>query len=128
MKAYKKLFRGRLGRWHYFLGNFIILFIAGIIAILYPDIQLSILFPLLISILTLPIIVRRLHDIDISGFIAPVSWLGYFSRDLFLVMVIAGFSLVLLFKKGSKDANKYGEAPKPGLKFLNAILNKETTK
>ena len=128
MKAYKKLFRGRLSRWHYFLGNFIILFIAGIIAILYPDIQLSILFPLLISILTLPIIVRRLHDIDISGFIAPVSWLGYFSRDLFLVMVIAGFSLVLLFKKGSKDANKYGEAPKPGLKFLNAILNKETTK
>lgn len=117
MKSFNKLFEGRLGRLHYFLGNLIILGVGMLIMIIYLNVYLSFFF----SLLTLPLTVRRLHDINLSGFLAPIGWLSYFKGGFIVVAAI--FNLFLLFKKGSKGVNDYGEAPKPGLKFIDAILN-----
>jgi len=49
-----------------------------------------------------PITVKRLHDIDMSG------WY-YFVFLIPLINVI--FGLILLFKKGTQGTNRYGEDP-----------------
>ena len=118
MKNFNKLFEGRLSRLHYFLGNLIILGVGTLVVIIYPNVYLSFFF----TVLTLPLTVRRLHDIDLPSFLAPIGWLSYFKGGFIVIAVI--FNVFLLFKKGSKEVNKYGEAPKPGLKFRDAILNK----
>jgi len=82
MEKLKKLFKGRLNRLHYFLGQLIIYGVATPIIIvyhpnnyLYPNsnnfLLLYLIFFLTIT-LTLPLIIRRLHDIGISGFLAPI--------------------------------------------------------
>lgn len=119
MENIKKLFIGRLGRLHYFLGNLIILGIGTLVVVIYPNELLSFIF----SVFTLPISIRRLHDVDMPGYLAPIGWLSYFGGIGILVAVI--FNLFLLFKKGNEGANKYGEAPKPKTKFIDAVLNRE---
>ena len=120
MRNFNKLFEGRLGRLHYFLGNLIILGVGTLIVIIYPNEYLSFLF----TVLTLPLTVRRLHDIDLPDYLAPIGWLSYFKGSFGFIVVAIIFNLFLLFKKGSKEVNKYGEAPKPGLKFVDAVFNK----
>ena len=115
MESLKKLFtsNGRVGRLEFV--RFILLFFIIILAIpsvivvmdLYTE-ETSILF----SFLTLPLIIlvilsvlitiRRLHDIDCTGW-----W--FFIKIIPLVNVI--FYAVLLFKKGTEGNNKYGDQP-----------------
>lgn len=75
------------------------------------------------SVLTLPLAVRRLHDIELPGYLAPIGWLSFLGGIGIVVAVI--FNLFLLFKKGREESNKYGEMPKSETKFTDAILNKE---
>lgn len=123
MKIIKKLFSGRLKRLHYFLGNLVILGIGAIVVASMPNIYVSFFF----SLLTLPIMVRRLHDINLSGLLACIGYLSYFGSGVAIATAVV-FNIFLLFKKGSDGVNEYGEAPKPGVKFLDAILNKESGK
>lgn len=118
MENFKKAFNGRLGRLHYFLGNLIILGIGVFIFVIYSNELLSFIF----SLLTLPLVVRRLHDIKLPGYLAPIGWLSFLGGISIAIAVI--FNLFLLFKKGSEGANKYGEPLKPETKFTDAILNK----
>ena len=108
-----------MGRLHYFWGNLIIFGAGTFVMIIYPNEYLSFVF----TVLTLPITVRRLHDINLSGYLAPIGWLSYF-KGIFIIVAVF-FNLFLLFKKGDKEANQYGDTPKPGRKFINAILNRE---
>ena len=112
------LFKGRLGRLHYFLGTLVILGSAALILYLYPNVYIDTLF----TILTVPITVRRLHDIGFPGFWAIGGYLGYLGGAFILITIV--FNLCLYIIPGSREANNYGEPPKPGLKFIDAILNK----
>lgn len=118
MENFKKLFEGRLGRLHYLLGNLIILGVGTLVMIIYPNEYLSFVF----TALTLPITVRRLHDINLSGYLTPIGWLSYF-RGIFIVVAVF-FNLFLFFKKGDKETNQYGDTPMSGRKFIDAILNR----
>ncbi len=86
---------------------------------MYPSTYLSFLF----TLLTLPISVRRLHDIGLPGYLAPIGWSSYLGGGLIAVSVI--FNLFLYFKGGDNKPNEYGNKPKSGIKFIDAILNKE---
>lgn len=99
-KNYAK-FDGRASRkayWMFYLINFIVSFVAG-----FADGFLGLggetygpiggLYTLLVLIPAIAVGVRRLHDIDKSG------W--------FLLIPI--YNIVLLATKGSSEKNKYGE-------------------
>src|SRR3989344_3402061 len=86
MENFKKLFEGRLGRLHYFWGNLIIFGAGTFVMIIYPNEYLSFVF----TVLTLPITVRRLHDINLSGYLAPIGWLSYFKGIFIIVAVFLG--------------------------------------
>ena len=121
MENLLKLFDGRLGRLHYFLG---VIFIEGVSALILT-IAPSIVLSLLLTALTLPIAVRRVHDIGFPGFWAVGRFLSYFSYFGGIYIAIAlVFDLCLYIIRGTQGVNKYGEAPKPGLGFIDAILNK----
>lgn len=114
----RNLFDGRLGRLHYFLGCTIILGTGLLFVLIHFDEYLSFLF----TVLTLPIAVRRLHDVGLPGFLTPIGWLSYLGGVFIIVAVI--FNLCLYVVPGSKHANKYGEPPRPGLRFLDAVLGR----
>ena len=61
-------------------------------------------FPLLslTYIFVLPITVRRLHDID---------WSGWLCLLLFVPLLNCSFVIILIFLSGSKAENKYGKVP-----------------
>jgi uncharacterized membrane protein YhaH (DUF805 family) len=114
----KNLLKGRLGRRHYLIGLIILSFITGLISISVHDNYLNWLPALIGCILFLPITIKRLHDIDVSGGWALIRFLGFID-NLWVIAFI--FNLVLIFKEGDKKENKYGDSPK-GRSFIRAIL------
>ena len=110
----KKLFAGRVGRLQYFYITSIILGLGTAIMMVNQNTFLS----LLISLLTIPITVKRLHDVGLPGFLAPIGLLSYLGG----YSIIAGaiFNLYLIFKKGDKEENKYGTPYRGNL--INAVL------
>ena len=117
MEKFKQLFQGRLSRLPYFLGSLTVTVVGMLVFLLYP----SQLLALSVSLLTLPITVRRLHDINYSGYFAPIGWLGFFGGTG--VWMAVAFNLYLLLQKGTGGSNKYGEVPKER-NFIDAILNR----
>lgn len=78
---------------------------------LYLLIVISLVF---LTIPSITIMVRRLHDLNLNGFwffldipIITVLYLINFPS----VLITWSFSLILLFFKGTSGANKYGEEP-----------------
>lgn len=118
MKNLNKLFIGRLGRLNYFFGTLIISGVVMIVFMLHP----SDLISFALSLFTLPLAVRRLHDINLPGYFALFGWVGLLGSFGIIIAVI--FNLFLLFKGGTKGANKFGKAPDPEIKFADAVLNK----
>lgn len=97
-------FSGRSSRkelWQYYLWNYILSFILGLVDLIIRDYillfqwgsYLSLTFIILTLLPSISMAIRRLHDIGRSG------W--------FLLVPIYG-PLVILFKKGDITANKYG--------------------
>jgi len=91
------VFRGRARReeyWMFFLVNFIVLFIVGLIEPLVGGLvgiyQLGTLIP------SIAVGVRRLHDTDRRGW-----WL-----------LVPIFNLVFLCKDSQPETNRFGENPK----------------
>jgi len=105
----RALFEGRIGRLHYFWGaSGLYLIRKGGETVLSPDLHLILLIVLLP--LSLFFIVRRLHDINMSGWwilpLVAIQLLGPASFFVKLVSTAAG--LFLLFKLGTPGTNKYG--------------------
>lgn len=105
-------FRGRARRkeyWIFVIFNlsigFILAYIDKTFALSYGNNNTGIIetiYSLIVTVPTIAVIVRRLHDTDHSG------W------DFLWVFTIIGiiYILYLLIKKGDFGANKYGEDPK----------------
>jgi len=107
LEAYKKFlsnyanFNGRSSRsdyWYVFLVNFIIGFVLGLLGDL--GVILSSLYSIAVFIPSLALIVRRLHDINKSG------W-----SYLFMLIPLVGWIIVLVFlcTDSVNENNKYGE-------------------
>lgn len=99
------VFNGRAGReeyWYFFLFNFIIVFVLGLIEGLLgiaPESDDSIfanIYSLAVLIPSIAVGVRRMHDIDKSG------W----------YILIPLYDLILALRKGTEGDNKYGSDPK----------------
>ncbi len=101
-------FEGRLNRQPYIIGYLIISFISAILTYLTKDstsILISIfvgIIGIMISIATLSLIVRRLHDLNKSG---------WFALILLIPFVNFLFSLYLWLEKGTDGPNQYGADP-----------------
>lgn len=101
-------FKGRSTRadyWWVVLANFLIGFVLGFIAGLIPDLAgvtgiITTLYSLASIIPTLALIVRRMHDINRSG------W-----AYLFCLIPLVGFIVVLVFlcTPSVDENNRYGE-------------------
>jgi len=123
MKWYLKVlnqyadFSGRARReefWMFELYNVIISFFLGIFCFIFFDLfyhtsatslfnGIIILYSLAILIPRLAVTIRRLHDVNASGWMLFV---------LFIPLIGQIWILVLLFTEGNKGSNKYGPNPK----------------
>jgi len=137
----KKLYNGRIGRLNFFLGmlffEFSSIILIGIL-FLIPAILIGLIHPLhaspeasvtvtgvYISVTLIvmllcwsTLIVRRFHDIGVSGYYA----------FLCLILPISGFIILFLyFKKGTNEINKYGDLVVSN-KFFKAIFPVKITK
>lgn len=99
------VFNGRAGReeyWYFVLFNFIIVFVLGLIEGLSgiaPESDDSIfanIYSLAVLIPSIAVGVRRMHDIDKSG------W----------YILIPLYDLILAIRNGTEGDNKYGSDPK----------------
>ena len=135
--AIKRILQGRLARKHYFLAHIYILipiaFIGGAIgsALSLNSFEIgifigSVFFPIII----IPITVRRLHDLGLSGWILPVFFLVPYIGNNFSLQILVGllFSCYLFFYSGKQEVNKYGTPEEKGCKFWDAILNRKPDK
>jgi uncharacterized membrane protein YhaH (DUF805 family) len=61
------------------------------------------IYGIFILIPTLSVTVRRLHDLDATGWLLLL---------IFVPVINIGFLFVLLFKAGTKGSNAYGSIPK----------------
>ncbi len=114
VEAYQRLFRnyanfnGRSTRsdyWYVVLGNFLVGFVLGFIGGLIPDLAgltsaLTGLWSLVMIIPGIAIVVRRLHDINKSG------WFYFIA----LVPLVGGIILLVFLCTASvNENNRYGE-------------------
>jgi len=107
VEAYKKFlsnyanFNGRSSRsdyWYVVLANIIISLVLGLLG--KVGVALSSIYSVAILVPTLALIVRRLHDINRSG------W-----SYLFMLIPLVGWIIVLIFfcTDSVNDNNRYGE-------------------
>lgn len=101
-------FEGRLNRQPYIIGYLIISFISAILTYLTKDSTSTLItifvgiIGILMSITMLSLIVRRLHDLDKSG---------WFALILLIPFVGFLFSIYLWLAKGTDGPNQYGADP-----------------
>lgn len=133
-----RLVSGRLGRMRYFTGSLLasLPFFVGVSAWGFVNIVSSslgsvpstgtqlfnnIIIPLFFAVsfifflvAHISVAVRRCHDIGYTGWISLCTYIPYIG---FI------FALIFLFKEGDKGANKYGNPPVSGRKFLADVFN-----
>ena len=102
------------------LSSFIIGIIDGILAELLPVLGeiIFLIFVIYISVISLPLGVRRLHDTGKDGLFIFIG----------LIPIIGGIVLLVFFCKDSaKEINKWGESPKYSISSED-LLNVDTIK
>lgn len=127
-------FQGRLGRLRYFMFSLVVIAIAVVVvrglsrlvALVAAPEGIRIYYWLVLLtygtafFASLSLMVRRLHDIDLSGWWTPSVFLlyvvqGYFQEvDRLVAAILTGIlvlavQLAIIFTPGSKDANRFGE-------------------
>ncbi|MDO8664375.1 MAG: DUF805 domain-containing protein [Candidatus Liptonbacteria bacterium] len=141
MQKLANLFRGRINRRTYLLGLISLIpslvMITIVLRILMGDlfwenlvsydsgfIPLGIIIFLPIYYVSLlSLLVRRLHDIGHSGWLA-LAFLGpVLAPNLLTIFIL--ILLALFFVPGEERANKYGERPIKGIKFFDAVFNRD---
>ncbi len=155
LKSHKGLFKGRLRRRDFILG-FLFFFGLGYVALVlvgllvmnfFPDLWAAILktqaedtsglmvilLPLLffpITVMLFSLMVRRFHNLEISGglalsflilFVPPVGVISYGILTLDAAVVI--LFILLLAKKGDPLPNRYGALPPVRGSFFRRIFN-----
>lgn len=114
VEAYQRLFKnyanfnGRSTRsdyWYIYLGNILIGFVAGFISGLIPELAIVIspligVYSLAMIIPGIACVIRRMHDINKSGWFCLVS---------FIPLVGWIFMLILLCTPSVNENNRYGE-------------------
>ncbi len=136
METIVRMYSGRLGRLQFFLLGLIVtlammllqwlvvpsdaeLETAGTIRLLFT----SIVFTLVSALTTWHLMVRRLHDLGLSGW-----WivLFFFLPAIPLVGDILSlvFFAALLFVPGESDANRYGAPTPNGRGLVDAFFNR----
>lgn len=126
------LIDGRLNRRQYLFSLIlIILFSFGtLLVIIFVNSFLGNILSFLVFLLLFSCSIRRLHDINLSGYYS-LFFIIYFvgaalrSQEILITgaWISIFFIIFLLFKSGSKYTNKYG--PKPGgLNISRLLLNK----
>lgn len=112
---------GRIGRVSFFRGSIILVIIEKMITgnIEYTwennlywswNESLFLLLALIFLAVRLPLIVKRLHDIGLSGYFALLWLTSLMFEWPFVAVVILIFYLVLFIYPGNSTKNKYGEA------------------
>ena len=99
-------FNGRASRqeyWMFILFNFIFTIVVGFIDVFLSLGFLSLLYVLAILIPGLAVLVRRLHDVNKSG------WWFFI---IFIPIIGAIWMLILLCTDGNPGENSYGPSPK----------------
>ncbi len=106
-------FNGRARRaeyWYFFLGNFLIGIILGILEATTGVKYLPTIYQVAIIVSSFAVGVRRMHDVGKSG------WF----------LLIPFYNLILLFSAGDEGVNEYGPDPKnpeSGGGFANDTLD-----
>ncbi len=120
-------FKGRARRteyWMYLLFNLIFAFIAAVLDNILglkfsPEIPYGYLYLLYALVTFLPglaVSVRRLHDVDKSGWFLFIS----------LIPIIGGIWLLVLYAtEGTQGRNQYGDDPKGNYNEINEIGQKQ---
>lgn len=122
--SFERLFEGRLSRWPYFTTSVLFCFLLGLFMILVSMTGFtsnSSLIPYagigIVYIVGIPfsfsLSIRRLHDLN---------WSGWFMLLSFVPIVNFFFALIVLFKKGTDGANRYG-LPAERRGFFRTLLN-----
>jgi uncharacterized membrane protein YhaH (DUF805 family) len=140
MKKIKNFLNNRLSQKNFFAAIIIYFLLSRIITNIgahtngIMNILMQTLVPDLLGLIVVIFIIRRLHDINRSGFIILVPIILDFLVGLFIIFsgynlpIASPFTILLtiylFIKKGDAGANKYGEQPNPKLSFYSAILNK----
>ena len=88
--------RARRSEFWYWLAFF---YVTNIILVVFGFFEIGMIWRLLLIIPTLTLSIRRLHDLDISGW-----W-------VLLLVLVPVFLPVIGIKKGTDGKNKYGEDP-----------------
>jgi len=96
-----RLFSGRLSRGHYF--EAIIAYILLYAFTLYALPSYANWGVILLNVLFTPFVIKRLHDLGVSGWLSLLLYIPY-------VGII--FEGALVFQPGENKSNKYGQPPK----------------
>lgn len=106
-------FEGRLNRWKYFLYLLPIIIIALLpymakLLITTTYINLDIYTFIILFILRISLSVRRLHNLNKTGWLLLIQIL-FFIPTLNFILII--FNIYLLFAPSTKGVNRYGDNP-----------------
>ncbi|OGZ08328.1 MAG: hypothetical protein A3C93_06005 [Candidatus Lloydbacteria bacterium RIFCSPHIGHO2_02_FULL_54_17] len=136
MEIIRQMYSGRLGRWQFFLLGLIVTVAtmllqwlmlpasaeaetAGTVRLLIT----SIIFTVVSALASWHLMVRRLHDLGLSGwwivllfFLPAVPFLG----DILLLISL----IALLFIRGESEANSYGAPAPSGRGLVDAFFNR----
>ena len=117
---------GRIGRLNYFLGGlslygaiiaaFLVMSIARAIGeiVSFPFVLMYIAVAIGALVIGVSLSIRRLHDMDQSGWLVLLS---------FIPLVNIAVILILLFKEGTPGANQYGMPASKDAPFVDVVLN-----
>lgn len=108
-------FNGRARRseyWYFFLANFIASLVLGIVDSVIGIQILSGLYSLAVLVPSIAVAVRRLHDINKSG---------WFLLVVFIPLIGAIWLIVLFCTEGDRGQNQYGSDPKNEYDELNKL-------
>jgi uncharacterized membrane protein YhaH (DUF805 family) len=137
-KSTHRLWSGRIARMHYFLGT-VSCGLVGLILRVSQSFDPTFYQRAFVLVVGIPLLfllycltIRRLHDFGYTGWLSLLfllslvqnlgntDWLSLSSLIEYLETI---FVLVLLFKSGNPETNKYGLVPSGERKFLNDIFN-----
>ncbi len=117
---FTRLFKGRITRLDYFLGSVLAGIAAWAIALIFETLFGSVVgavaFMLVYALLILvsfSLVVRRLHDIGVSG---------WWSLLLLVPFVNLAFGLYILFRRGAQVENAFGSVPPSGVDLLGTFF------
>lgn len=142
------LFNGRICRRHNAYFILVMIALSIVINFIFGDGIIASILGLVVGALGITVTVRRLHDLDLSGWYALVpvvlavfsaggamfggmsalggmrGGMGFgFGLSGLASLVSIAFSLYLIFKRGNQEPNMYGQVPVSTAPLWKSILN-----